>query len=87
LPQRIEPGQSLVGQVLREGRRLLLSDVPEDYVRISSALGATRARHILVFPALLAGEVLAVVELAGMRAFMPRELTFVDQLGDGPDPH
>jgi signal transduction histidine kinase/DNA-binding response OmpR family regulator/CHASE3 domain sensor protein len=83
LPQRIEPGQSLVGQVLRERRRLLLSDVPEDYVRISSSLGTTRARHILVFPAVLVGEVLAVVELAGMRAFTERELTFIDQFGDG----
>src|SRR5204862_1107970 len=46
LAPAIHVGEGLVGQCAAEKRRILLSDVPADFVRIESSLG--RARHVSV---------------------------------------
>src|SRR5205807_395701 len=45
-------GESLVGQAALEKQRILLTDTPSDYVKVSSALGAARPMNILVLPIL-----------------------------------
>ena len=44
LPARFRMGQGLVGQCAREKRRILVTDVPSDYIQISSSLGEGDAR-------------------------------------------
>ena len=80
--QRIAPGEGLLGQSLRDRQRIVLSEVPEDYVRIGSALGQTRPRALAIVPALVAGEVKAVVELAFLQPCTELQLTFVDRLAE-----
>jgi signal transduction histidine kinase/HAMP domain-containing protein/ActR/RegA family two-component response regulator len=73
-------GEGLVGQCAREKARILLTDVPGDYVRISSGLGASPPLNILVLPILFEGSVRAVVELASFSRFSPTHQLFLDQL-------
>jgi len=73
-------GEGLVGQCAREGRRILLTDVPNDYVRISSGLGDSPPLSIIVLPVLFEGTVRAVVELASFSAFSPIHQALLDQL-------
>ncbi|HVF16636.1 MAG TPA: CHASE3 domain-containing protein, partial [Steroidobacteraceae bacterium] len=81
-PSSIVAGQGLVGQVLRDRERLVLNDVPDDYARISSALGSTRPRSIVIVPALLSGEVKAIVELGFLQPCTPLQLGFLEQLAE-----
>jgi signal transduction histidine kinase/DNA-binding response OmpR family regulator/CHASE3 domain sensor protein len=67
LPESFALGQGLVGQAAREAKPLLLSPVPESYLRIGSALGEAAPRCLMVYPILGRG-ILAVIELA---AFQP----------------
>ena len=48
----------------KEKKRILLTDVPGDYVRINSGLGESPPLNIIVLPVLFEGSVRAVVELA-----------------------
>jgi CheY-like chemotaxis protein/signal transduction histidine kinase/HAMP domain-containing protein len=73
-------GQGLVGQCAVEKRRILLSDAPEDYVRVESGLGESAPRNIIVLPVLFEGEVKAVIELASLAHFTPTHLSFLTQL-------
>jgi signal transduction histidine kinase/HAMP domain-containing protein/ActR/RegA family two-component response regulator len=73
-------GEGLVGQCAKERKRILLTEVPPDYVRISSGLGASAPLNIIVLPVLFEGSVLAVVELASFSPFSPTHQTFLDQL-------
>ena len=73
-------GQGLVGQCGREKRRILVTDVPRDYVRINSSLGEGTPLSIVVLPVLFEGEVKAVIELASFRQFSDVHLAFLDQL-------
>jgi CheY-like chemotaxis protein/HAMP domain-containing protein/signal transduction histidine kinase len=73
-------GIGLVGQCALEKRRILLQEVPNDYVRISSGLGESGPRSLIVLPVLFEGETKAVVELASLAEFTSTHLTFLSQL-------
>jgi len=73
-------GESLVGQAALEKQRILLSEAPSDYVKVSSALGAARPMNIVVLPILFEGEVKAVVELSSLERFNSTHQAFLDQL-------
>jgi HAMP domain-containing protein/putative methionine-R-sulfoxide reductase with GAF domain len=73
-------GQGLVGQCAREKQRILLTDVPSEYVRINSGLGDFAPLNIIVLPVLFEGSVRAVVELASFSPFSEAHQTFLDQL-------
>ncbi len=73
-------GEGLVGQCAQEKERILLTEVPGDYVRINSGLGEAPPLNIIVLPILFEGEVRAVVELASFSHFSPTHQVFLDQL-------
>jgi signal transduction histidine kinase/HAMP domain-containing protein/ActR/RegA family two-component response regulator len=73
-------GEGLVGQCAKEKKRILLTEVPGDYVRINSGLGAARPLNIIVLPVLFEGSVRAVVELASFSPFSVTHQAFLDQL-------
>ncbi len=50
-------GEGLVGQCGKEKKRILLTEVPGDYVRINSGLGASPPLNIIVLPVLFEGSV------------------------------
>ena len=73
-------GEGLVGQCGLEKRRILVTDVPRDYIKISSSLGDGTPTSIVVLPVLFEGEAKAVLELASFRHFSDIHLAFLDQL-------
>jgi HAMP domain-containing protein/CheY-like chemotaxis protein len=73
-------GQGLVGQAALEGKRIVLSKVPSDYIQISSALGEATPHSIVVVPILFEGEVKGVIELASFEKFSGIQLAFLDQM-------
>ncbi|HZO90557.1 MAG TPA: HAMP domain-containing protein [Chthonomonadaceae bacterium] len=80
LSNRFRPGEGLVGQCVLEKQRILLSEVPDDYIKVSSGLGEAAPRNIVVLPIVFEGDVLAVMELASFNKFSQIHLTFLDQL-------
>jgi CheY-like chemotaxis protein/HAMP domain-containing protein len=82
LANRFRPGEGLVGQCVLEKQRILLTEVPHDYVKISSGLGEATPHNIVVLPVVFEGEVLGVIELASFNRFSEIQLTFLDQLTD-----
>jgi HAMP domain-containing protein/signal transduction histidine kinase/DNA-binding response OmpR family regulator len=81
--QQFRMGQGLVGQCGLEKRRILVTDVPQDYIKISSSLGEGTPLSIVVLPVLFEGEARAVLELASFRHFTDVNLAFLDQLTQG----
>jgi HAMP domain-containing protein/signal transduction histidine kinase/DNA-binding response OmpR family regulator len=80
IPSSFKMGQGLVGQCGQEKRRILVTDIPKDYIRISSSLGEATPLSIVVLPVLFEGEAKAVLELASFRNFSDVHLAFLDQL-------
>jgi len=82
-PAEFRMGEGLVGECALGKSRILVTDVPDKYVRISSSLGEGAPASIVVLPVLFEGEVKAVVELASFRQFTEVYLAFLDQLTQG----
>jgi len=75
-------GEGLVGQAALEKKPILLTNVPEDYIRISSGLGEAPPRNVIVLPVLFEGEVKAVIELASFLPFSQIHQLFLDQFAE-----
>jgi HAMP domain-containing protein/signal transduction histidine kinase/DNA-binding response OmpR family regulator len=75
-------GEALVGQAALEGKSILISNAPPDYVKVTSGLGEATPVNIIVMPILFEEQVLAVVELASLRAFSEVNQAFLEQLAE-----
>ena len=69
LANRFRLREGLIGQCAFEKRHILLTNVPQDYIQISSGLGEAPPLNILVLPILFEGEVKGVLELASFGRF------------------
>ncbi|MGO6687172.1 HAMP domain-containing protein [Rhizobium leguminosarum] len=79
-PTRLEFGQGLVGQCASDARRILVTDLPDNVVPISSGVFTTLPRSAIVLPVHFEGQVKAVIELASVGEFTELQLSFLDQL-------
>src|SRR5205823_293485 len=77
---RFKLGEGMVGQAALEKRSILLTNVPTDYVKVSSGLGESQPMNIVVLPILFEGKVKAVMELSSLDRFNSTHQAFLDQL-------
>ncbi|MFN6464761.1 MAG: response regulator [Nostoc sp. DedVER02] len=82
LANQFRLGEGLVGQCALEKQRILLTQVPNDYIRINSGLGEAPPLNIIVLPVIFETEVSAVIELASFSPFSHLHLTFLEQLSE-----
>jgi CheY-like chemotaxis protein/signal transduction histidine kinase/HAMP domain-containing protein len=79
---RFVEGEGLVGQAALEKKPIVISNVPDDYIQISSGLGEAPPRNIIVLPIVFEGEVKGVIELASFARFSQINQIFLDQLAE-----
>jgi len=81
-PIQYRIGQSLIGQVAKSKRPIVVDQVPEGYIRISSGLGDAPPSNLAIMPIMFEGQVLGVVELASFTKFTPIQIAFLEQLAE-----
>src|SRR5580698_214056 len=81
-PIQYRIGQSLIGQVAKSKRPVVVNEIPEGYIRISSGLGEAPPASLAILPLLFEGEVLGVVELASFSKFTPIQIDFLEQFAE-----
>ena len=80
IPKEFAIGEGLVGQCAFEKERIILSKVPDNYIKISSSLGYVKPTNLIVLPVLFENDVKAVIELASIDEFNETHLDFLSQL-------
>ena len=78
--QSFSLGDGLIGQCAMDKRRMLITDIPDNTVPISSALLKVAPRNNIVLPVLFENQVKAVIELASMHEFTALQTMFLEQL-------
>lgn len=75
--------EGLVGQAAIEQDTILRTEIPEDYMSISSGiLGDQKPKCILITPLITNETVYGVLEFAGFERFNSREINFVEEISE-----
>jgi PAS domain S-box-containing protein len=81
--QRLAWQEGLVGASVYDQETICVDNAPEDYIQISSALGATPPANILIVPVKHNERVYGAVELASIHPFPDYQVKFVETLCSG----
>ena len=81
-PIQYRIGQSLIGQVAKSRRPIVVDDIPHGYIKISSGLGEASPSNLAIMPIMFEDQVLGVVELASFSKFTPIQIAFLEQLAE-----
>jgi CHASE3 domain sensor protein/predicted transcriptional regulator len=76
----IYAGEGLVGQAFREQDIIFLTDIPSDYIEITSGLGQALPNSVLIVPLLHNDQVVGVLELASFQVFEEFKIQFIKKL-------
>jgi PAS domain S-box-containing protein len=82
LNQKIYKGEGLAGQAWQEGDTVYLTDVPHDYIRITSGLGDSNPSSVVIVPLKVNDQIFGVVELASFNIFQDFEIEFVQKIAE-----
>jgi signal transduction histidine kinase/HAMP domain-containing protein/ActR/RegA family two-component response regulator len=79
-PSQFRLGQSLIGQVAKTKKPIVVTDLPADYVKISSGLGEAAPVNLMVLPIVFEDRVLGVIEAGSFSRFTQLHQDFLEQL-------
>jgi PAS domain S-box-containing protein len=80
--QKIYKGEGLAGQAWQEMDTIYLTDVPQNYIRITSGLGDANPTSILIMPLKVNDQIFGVVEIASFSAMAEHEIEFVKRIAE-----
>lgn len=82
LNKEIILGDGLLGNTALERKLTYITDLPEEYINITSGLGEAPPRSILIVPMISNMELLGVFELASFRNIEPFEIEFCESIAE-----
>jgi PAS domain S-box-containing protein len=80
--QQIHRGEGLIGQAWQEKDIIFLTDVPNNYIRITSGLGDANPNCVLIVPLKVNDQIFGVVELASFNVIRDFEIEFVKKIAE-----
>jgi len=82
ITKKIAIGEGLIGQVALEKGTIYLTNVPDNYITITSGLGDANPRSILIVPLLFNDDLFGVIEFASFNEYKDFEISFVEKLAE-----
>jgi len=82
ITKRIEIGNGMIGQAYLEGQPVVMKEVPEGYVTITSGLGHATPSCLCIIPLKYNDKTEAILELASFHFFEPYQLDFLEKAGE-----
>ncbi|HSH05663.1 MAG TPA: response regulator [Anaerolineae bacterium] len=73
----VAAGEGLVGQAILEKSPIVISNIPDDYIKVSSGLGETAPQQIVALPLVYEEAVLGALELGTLGDFSDVHLDFL----------
>ncbi len=80
--QKIHRGEGLAGQAWQEMDTIYITDVPQNYIRITSGLGDANPTSILIMPLKVNDQFFGVIEIASFNKMADYEIDFVRKVAE-----
>lgn len=75
-------GEGLVGQTYKEKQIIHITEIPEDYIKITSGLGESLPNTLLFVPLMIEQDILGIVELAAFANYPAYKIEFIQKVCD-----
>ena len=82
IAKQVELGEGLVGTCAAEKETIYLTEIPHNYVQITSGLGGANPNSLLIVPLIIENDVLGVIEMASFNKFDKHEIEFVESVAE-----
>lgn len=82
LEKKVYPGEGLVGTCAQERKRIYMTELPDEYIKITSGLGGAKPNTLFLEPLKLEDKIFGVIELASLEEFKPHEIEFINRIGE-----
>lgn len=82
ISKKVEPGEGLVGTCAKEQKTIHLTEIPENYIKISSGLGSSTPKSLLIVPLITEDQIIGVIELASFKEIEQYVIQFVEELAE-----
>ncbi len=78
--KKIFLGEGLIGTCAIEKAPIYMTDIPNDYITITSGLGGANPRSLFILPLKLEDQVLGIIEIASFNKFEEHEREFIEKV-------
>ncbi len=84
LEQEFNPIEAgLLGQTYLERQHIYITDIPENYMRITSGLGGHTPKALMIMPLAVNDIIEGIIEIAFFHELEPHEIEFLSKAGEG----
>ncbi|MBK5215127.1 MAG: response regulator, partial [Flavobacteriaceae bacterium] len=83
LSNEFKTGEGLIGQAALEKHTIVLTNVPDDYIRVTSGLGEKSPRNIIVVPIIFNDYVTGILEMGSFEELNELQMTFLEEVSNG----
>ena len=80
--QRVNEGEGLIGQAWQEADVIHLTEVPQDFVKITSGLGGENPKSVIIVPLTVNDVTYGVIELASFSRFPDFQIDFLKKIAE-----
>jgi PAS domain S-box-containing protein len=80
--KQIAWGDGLIGTSAAEKKSIYITDVPDDYVSVTSGLGYTNPKSILIVPLIKDDNIFGIIEFASLNRIEAYQMEFVEKIAE-----
>ncbi|MFO7655959.1 MAG: GAF domain-containing protein [Bacteroidales bacterium] len=82
LTRKIESGEGLVGRCYQEKEKIFLTEIPGDYIKITSGLGDDNPKCLILIPLVYNDVIYGIIEIASFNIYRDFEIEFIERISE-----